>query len=247
MGWPALNASSLVIRLLDEDPALGEELDPESFAAAERIAVRGFVTSAEGRQIDEVDVEPGLLGLLILDGLIVRRVRVGRGICSEVLGRDDLVRPWQPEQPDVSSIQIASSWTVLEPARVAVLDRRFALTVARWPEITSSLLARMAARNRRFSFFCAVTSLPRMDSRLLLVLWYFADRWGRMTTAGAHVPLRLSHEVLAEIVGARRPSVSVALGRLRKRGAVVRLPDRSWLLPGPPPIELSELRDFAAA
>jgi CRP/FNR family transcriptional regulator, cyclic AMP receptor protein len=68
-----------------------------------------------------------------------------------------------------------------------------------------------------------------------------------MTTAGAHVPLRLSHEVLAEIVGARRPSVSVALGRLRKRGAVVRLPDRSWLLPGPPPIELSELRDFAAA
>jgi hypothetical protein len=39
-----------------------------------------------------------------------------------------------------------------------------------------------------------------------------------------------SGEVLARIVGARRQSVSVALGSLRRRGLIEHQPDGAWIL-----------------
>ena len=53
-------------------------------------------------------------------------------------------------------------------------------------------------------------------------------------------------EALAGIVGARRPTVSTALGALRTRGLVERTED-GWLLHGDPPTELHELRFRVAA
>jgi CRP/FNR family cyclic AMP-dependent transcriptional regulator len=131
---------------------------------------------------------------------------------------------------------------VHEPARVAVLDRRFALATARWPEIQAALLDRTIARARRVAFHVSVCSLVRLELRLLVALWHFADRWGRVTHDGVHLPLRLNHELLAGVVGARRPSVTVALGRLREAGTVLRRRDDTWLLTGHPPSELRTLR-----
>ena len=61
------------------------------------------------------------LGFLVLDGLIGRRVLVPeRGRSLELLGRGDLFRPWQDDSASFSR----QSWTVLEPASIAVLDHR---------------------------------------------------------------------------------------------------------------------------
>jgi DNA-binding IclR family transcriptional regulator len=79
--------------------------------------------------------------------------------------------------------------------------------------------------------------------RLLVILWYYADRWGRVTPEGVLLPLRMTHGLLARVVGARRPSVSTALGRLQERGLVERTDNGQWLLLGPPPRELGELTD----
>jgi hypothetical protein len=49
------------------------------------------------------------------------------------------------------------------------------------------------------------------------------------------VSLRLPHRTLAGMVGARRPSVTTALGQLIARGEVERRPDGGWLLLGEPP------------
>ena len=62
-----------------------------------------------------------------------------------------------------------------------------------------------------------------------------------MTTAGVKLPLPLSHGLLAGIVGARRPTVSTALGALRDQGLVERT-EGGWLLHGDPPGELHDLR-----
>ena len=40
--------------------------------------------------------------------------------------------------------------------------------------------------------------------------------------------------MLADLVGARRPTVSTALGKLAASGELLRLPDGSWLLTGEP-------------
>ena len=49
------------------------------------------------------------------------------------------------------------------------------------------------------------------------------------------LPLALSHRMLGQIVGARRPTVSTALGALARDGLVARRVD-GWLLLGRPPV-----------
>jgi hypothetical protein len=66
-----------------------------------------------------------------------------------------------------------------------------------------------------------------------------ADRWGRVTPEGVVVPLRLTHELIGGLVGARRAPVTRALGRLADAGTVRRRADGAWVLRGVPPIELA--------
>jgi hypothetical protein len=59
------------------------------------------------------------------------------------------------------------------------------------------------------------------------------------------LPVRLTHRVLARLVGARRPSVTTAIGTLEKRELLSRRPDGSWLLRGGVPEGLERLRQPA--
>jgi len=53
-----------------------------------------------------------------------------------------------------------------------------------------------------------------------------------VTPGGTVLPLALTHETLGALVGARRPTVTLALGDLSERGAVLRQ-GRAWLLVEP--------------
>jgi hypothetical protein len=74
-----------------------------------------------------------------------------------------------------------------------------------------------------------------VDRRLKALFWHLAERWGRVSGDGVIVPLALTHRILGQLVGARRPTVSTALSELAERGELVRRPDGSWLLRGDPP------------
>lgn len=114
------------------------------------------------------------IGLLLLGGLIVRRVGVGGRFGAELLSDGDLLRPWQ----------------------------------------------------------------------LHMLFWELADRWGTVRGDGVHVPLRLTHAVLADLVAARRPTVTKALGELAGRSAVA-WTGADWLLTGAPPAELNAVGPVA--
>lgn len=186
------------------------------------------------------------LGLLVLDGMLARRVTLGRFDCTELLGAGDLLRPWSFASASTASVPSDVTWNVVEPVRLAVLDRRFALSVAAWPEVAATLMDRIIQRTRWLAFQLAVSHVVRVDTRLLLMMWHFADRWGRMTREGARVRLPLTHSVLASVVGARRPSVTTALGRLEDSGRIQRLGDGEWLLLGSPPDHYASLAAEAA-
>jgi CRP-like cAMP-binding protein len=130
---------------------------------------------------------------------------------------------------------------VLEPARLAVLDRRFAVALAAWPEVTAAILDRMMARSRWLAFHLAVAHLRRVETRVHVTLWHFADRWGHVGPNGVELRLSLTHALLAEIVAVERPSVTLALTALRDQGLVER-DDNLWRLHGPPPGELDAVR-----
>ena len=119
--------------------------------------------------------------------------------------------------------------------RVAVIDHAFAVRAAQWPEIFASLLDRAARRAERLVVLQAIAHLTRVDDRLLALLWCLAERWGRVAPDGVLVSLRLSHRTLAAMVGARRPSVTTALGQLMARGELERRAEGEWILLGNAP------------
>jgi CRP/FNR family cyclic AMP-dependent transcriptional regulator len=91
----------------------------------------------------------------------------------------------------------------------------------------------------------AIAHYPRVDTRLHTLFWHLAGRWGRMRPDGVLLPLRLTHSVLADLIAARRPTVSSALAELSRRG-VLSSGEEGWHLRGEPPCELLELDTIAS-
>jgi hypothetical protein len=174
------------------------------------------------------------LGLLVLDGLVMRTVRLDGRECPELVGAGDLLRPWDQADDD-SSLGGATTWDVVLPTTVAVLDAPFAGVVARHPAVMGNLLARAVRRTRFVTLQLAIVHVRSAETRLLMLLWHLADRWGRVTPGGVHLPLPLKHELLAQLTCMRRPTASSALSRLQRTGELARCPDGSWLLLGTAP------------
>lgn len=222
------------IALLEADPDLGEGL------ASEERELAGRVLLARARLVEPGDWDPHamdlpdtpVVGLLIVDGIVTRDVVFAGRTTTEILGAGDIVRPWEDDL-QFEPLPFEAAWHVHEAARIAVLDARFTLAAGRWPCLADAIGARHVRRARALSFQLALTQLPRVDDRLLVLLWSLAERWGRVGLQGVRLPLRLPHRTLATLVGARRPSVTTALSGLAREGLVERTPD-GWLLHGDP-------------
>jgi CRP/FNR family transcriptional regulator, cyclic AMP receptor protein len=119
-------------------------------------------------------------------------------------------------------------------ARLAILDRHVAVRLAVYPEIHAALLERCAWRAQRLAVLQTISHLKRVDRRVLTLLWHLAERWGRVTPDGVVVPLALSHSMVGQLVGARRPTVSTAIAELVREGAVARGDAGTWVLTGRP-------------
>lgn len=227
--------------MLVEDPELAETLSPIDRAEASEHCIARAINLPRGRWDGQrTDMTPGGIGLLVLDGLLIRRVDVGGGFGAELLGQGDLLRPWQGEGAQ-STLSSTSGWRVLEDARIAVLDRHAAVRFARYPELTGRLVAKSLERSRNLATAMAIAHHARIDTRLHMLFWHLADRWGRVGPDGVLIPLRLTHEMLADLVSARRPSVSTGLSEMARQGLVERV-GRGWLLRGDPPGELLQLQ-----
>ena len=234
------------VRVLDHDPDLGIQLAPEDFRAACDHALARVVRFPRGPwRVQPADFDGAeSLGLLVVDGLLVRRVTVGSRTCAELLGPGDVTQPWLMAGPD-ASVGTEVEWQIAQALRLAILDRGFILRTARWPAISAAVARRLMLRVHWLAFHLAVCHLRRLDDRILLVLWHFADRWGKVTPHGVEVDLPLTHGLLAAVVGAHRPSVTVAIRSLTEAGLIEARPRSRWVLCGEPPDELQQLHDHA--
>jgi CRP/FNR family transcriptional regulator, cyclic AMP receptor protein len=225
-------------RLLLDDPELAQHLHGERLAAASRECIAEEIRVPIGAWSPPHDLDgmQGGIGLLILDGLLARRVGVAGRFGAELLGDGDLLRPWHDDGS--TTLAHTGKWRALRPTRLAVLDTDFARRVTQYPEIVSTLFGRALRRSRHIAVNMAIVQQPRIDLRLHMLFWELADRWGKVRQDGVHLPLYLTHSMLADLVAARRPTVTKALGELAERSAVI-WTGEDWLLPGDPPDELN--------
>lgn len=227
-------ASSLTTRralLLDLDPDLAGRLRPESAERARRSIVVELIHLDPGPWVpDRVRPDGTHLGLMVVDGLIVRELAVAESRSLELLSEGALLRPWQEDSASFSE----ASWRCLTAVTLASLGPPAAHVICRWPVLVSALIERSLHRSRALAVEAAIESTVGLESRLLLLFWHAAERWGRRGPDGIEVPLDLTHEMIGLLVGARRPSVSAALNSLARDGRLVR-GDRAWILRGEPP------------
>jgi CRP/FNR family transcriptional regulator, cyclic AMP receptor protein len=229
-------AGSGTVVVLDCDPDLGQELSGQELSAARRNSLATTRRYDRGRWPAPTRTDANL-GLLITGGFVARALSVGDCTGLELLGPGDVLQPWvRPELEQ--SVAVATEWTVIQRMVVANLDGEFVSRVSKWPQIVAAISRRLSLRTHSLLFQLTLAAFRRLDDRVLLVLWQFADRWGTVTPRGVMVDIPLTHELLAAAVGGRRPSVSGAVGRLVEQGQIRSLPRSRWLLLTPPPGDL---------
>ncbi len=243
--WQSLESVSVgpaaheLCHVLDQDPDLAEAVPVERRSAAIAELTADEVRLPPGTWRGAPDVEPAGIGLLVFEGLMLRRVGLEGRYGAELLGECDLLRPSQGEDGS-PTLSTTTGWQVIEPTRAALLDRRFAAQLVRYPELVGRLVGRALQRSRHLTVNMAIVHQARVDVRLHMLLWHMAGRWGRVRSDGTMLPVRLTHAWLADLVAARRPTVTSALSDLTRRG-LVRQQDDGWLLMGEPPGELLNL------
>jgi CRP/FNR family cyclic AMP-dependent transcriptional regulator len=225
--WPARSertrapeSAPLYIYLLDADDDLAEELDIRTRFAARQLATARVLEANTG----ECDLESWFAavghgpGLLILDGLVACDTRIVDRTVTQLQGSGDLLQPPSRDVDDM--IERVASWRALSACRLALLDAEFAERVLPWPQIGHTLLRRTQRGAEDLGMLRAISCQPRLEVRLVLFLWHLAARWGRVEPTGIRLMLPLTHRLLGQLVGAERPSISHALGRLADAGLV---------------------------
>jgi CRP/FNR family cyclic AMP-dependent transcriptional regulator len=217
--------------VLDADDDLAAELDVRMRVAARQVATARVLDAQAG----DCDLGPWFAaagegpGLLLLDGLVAVQTRIVNRTVTELLGTGDLLQPVGVRVDDMIEREVG--WRALRPTRFALLDEEFAQRVLPWPQIAHALLRRAENRADDLDAIRAISCQPRLEVRLVLLLWHLAARWGRVEASGIRVCLPLTHRLLGQMVAAERPSISHALSRLSRAGLVTGTPG-DWHLHG---------------
>lgn len=214
------------IPLLEAEPELARFMSAEEQEAAAKVSVpvariaRGAVDIAG--LLDEAQAFGGFL----LEGMLFSHHRVGEQTALRLLGPGDVIA--LPGEWGLT-VQREPALTAAAPTTIALFGDELLLAARRWPRMVAGLHVRIADQLQRVATQLTICQLPRVDQRLLAIMWLLAEYWGHVTSAGTRLPLSLTHDALGALVGARRPTVTLALGQLVERGAIVRQ-ERGWLL-----------------
>jgi CRP-like cAMP-binding protein len=231
---PAVGGSAAAgarVRLRELDPDFLRSVDEDERQPAGDLVLPGI-------DLEEGPFDPHVLlseddaycGVVIA-GMVNRRINVHGQVALRVLGPGAII-----SAPDSSSSDLitSSEWVAMGRVRLAAVGAHFTRAASRWPELQRNLIGRFADQNEQLATQLALCQLPRVEDRLLGMLWLLAESWGKVTSAGTVLPIHFTHESLGTMVGARRPTVTLALGELANRGAVIQR-ESGWLLIEPPP------------
>jgi CRP-like cAMP-binding protein len=222
------------LRLLELDPDLGRAIaDPRRRRAASHAVTVTGLDLATGQKLDLATLDQTApLGLLLVDGFVLRELVTAGRACAELLGPEDVVHTSHVES-GASVLPVVASWVAISDAQLALLDDGFFTRAAEWPEIAAAIVERAGRPGQRLTFSRAIGTLPTVDARLLASLWGWASEWATVGRDGVVLRVPLSHERIARLIGARRPTITSAVGRLRKAGLLEQRPDGAWLLRSP--------------
>lgn len=212
------------VHLLEVDPDLAAFLSLEERQVAERLTAP-ITTLPPGEFALEELLDEETFAFAIVDGIIVSRIAVGDHAALRLLGPGDLTT----RAGSGGTALLRSRWQAATEVQVALLDDHLLAATRHFPRLVTGLQTRVAEQLQRVSAQMVICQMPRVEDRVLAMLWLLAESWGRMTASGTVVPVTLTHDTLGELIGAKRSTVTLAVTHLVEDGAVIRN-NRGWLL-----------------
>ncbi|MFZ0043642.1 MAG: helix-turn-helix domain-containing protein [Solirubrobacteraceae bacterium] len=216
--------------MLDLDPDLGSGIPQQEWEQARQASRANVVRVGQGEwalpaAADRADI----IGMIVIEGVLSREIALDDHVSLELLCRGDALL--LPTATALGSrlgggVKLAG----LSHARLIVLSSSFIHAAARWPCLLTNLHRRLEAQRQRLAVQGLAAHLPRAEDRLLLTLWLLADSCGRVTPNGTVLPLALTHDVLARLAAARRPTITLALHALERLDCIRRRRDGHLIL-----------------
>jgi CRP/FNR family transcriptional regulator, cyclic AMP receptor protein len=223
------------MRVLLEDPRLRARLNDPQSAKGEALTHLCWVPQERlepGRwAVDEYLRDDRHVGLLIVDGHVLRELRVFGESSGELLGPGDVIQPAQ--QFTEAPLPASTLWRILSSTRLAVLDGGFEAIASTNPGLAQEVHDRFVRRAHHMSVLLALARVRNLAQRIHLILAHCSYRWGDRNGDLWNLQAPLSHDVLSKLSGARRPSVSAALGELANRQLVWRRGRDGWCIRAP--------------
>ena len=212
--------------IVDANPYLAAGI-PEDERMHVRRALMATIRTVHGPfEPDAGRANGASLGALVVSGAVVRELDIAERRCTEILGPGDVIA----SVPASGALAPAVSWSALQITTLMDLDRRFVRAAQRWPSLSVNLHRRMLEQAQRSAVHAAIAQLPRVERRVLALLSQLAERWGHVTADGVEVRLPLTHEALGRLIGAQRPTVTLALTELTHDGSLTRTASGAWVL-----------------
>jgi CRP/FNR family cyclic AMP-dependent transcriptional regulator len=221
--------SGSTVALLRVDARLRDAVPADELAFAERVLIAPRRELRHGRMSPDTLVGDSTrpFAALLLRGLVTHEVMLGGRCSANLLGPGDLFRPWHCAD---TPLPCDEHWTASGSAAIAVLDERFVATARRWPGLAAVVHERLAEQLEVAAVRGAIAALPRVEQRVLAMFWQLADRWGVVRADGIAIELSLTHALIGHLVGAQRPTISLALQALADAGLVHRTESATWIL-----------------
>jgi hypothetical protein len=225
-------AQHTLVPLLALDPSFSAGIDPAEVDVARRAtaAVAFDLPTGPWRPTVDGTWHGHPLCALLIDGVILRQIGLGERPGAEPLGPGAAFDINAARHPFLDA---RVNWHVAAPARIAVLDARFLAAARRWPALQATLTRRLMEQIARSAVHAAICQRRNVEDRILLMLWHLAGQLGTVDGDRGHVRVELTHDMLGRLVGAQRPTVTLALGALTERRALAQRTGGGWVVAGP--------------
>jgi hypothetical protein len=211
---------------------LTDQLTPDEHAELAGISVPMITVEPGPLNLERLLSEHRAFGATVFEGLVMSSLRIGNRTGIHLLCPGDLLVPRNELWPTwLAELDFQTA----APVRLGLLGNDLLAAVYRWPRLLQGIYGSLGDQLQRLTVQLVICQLPRVEDRILSMLWLLADSWGHVTPGGVRLGLPLTHEMLGALVGARRPTVTLALRKLTDDGALVPQ-DPGWLLVAPPPL-----------
>jgi CRP-like cAMP-binding protein len=219
--------SARQVFLLDAEPDLGGLLSAAELSTARTQLVARVMSGGSGDGPVLGHASSQSASVILAQGFLLRETALGNRRSAQLMGPGDILSPFGGHG---AAPEAVPAWRFLTDADLIVLGERELAQLSAWPAVTAALLQRWAVQAERASLQLDIVKQAHIEVRVMLMLWHFAQRWGRVLPGGILLPLPLTHQLLGQLVGSRRPTVSLAVKHLERDGVLSRTDGGAWLL-----------------